>query len=95
MKNIIGKAWEWLVFSSQDPNKVALTVKGAILAAIPVSLWISGSLHFTEVSSNGVTTIAGDTGELVGNLLGIVGTAITAWGLIRKIKTTLQGQLRR
>lgn len=90
MKKLLVAFWNWLVISSKNPQKIAMTVKGGIVMAIPVILWATGALHFTTVDSNGLQSLATDIGDVTGNLAGMFGIGMATWGLIRKIWITLR-----
>lgn len=95
MKNLLKKFWEWILWSSKDPNKVALTVKGSVIAAIPVILWVTGAMHVGGASSDGLVDLGATAGEVAGNLVGVVGVLITTWGLIRKIILSIKAMFGR
>ncbi len=84
----IKKAWKWLVMSSADPSKVALTVKGFLTAAIPFIILSSGVFHF-NVDSDSLTALFEEVGNVVMMILTVVGTIQTIWGLARKIGLSL------
>lgn len=68
--------------SSQDPEQLALTVKGVLLTLIPVVVLIAAGLH--------VTLDPNDLASFVNTLLGVVTTCITLFGIGRKIVTAFK-----
>jgi len=63
--------------SSQNPEQLALTVKGVLLTIIPVAIMILGSLNITLNPEDAVS--------FVNTLFGIFTTCLTLYGLGRKI----------
>lgn len=64
--------------SSQDPSKLSLTVKGVLVAVIPVLLFV-GQLQ-------GWTITEGDLMEGIEAITALIASATVIWGLIRKFK---------
>ena len=83
VKDAIG----WVVNSSQDPAKISLTVKGALVAFVPQIVAVAGLLHLPIASDNLTETINQVTQGLQG-LLMLVGSLIFAWGIARKLKSS-------
>jgi len=77
------KFLQWLVQSSADPDKVALTVKGFLGVMISVILAISPLLHLRL--EQGQLEMAGNlVVEVLVISLGIVSSLATIWGIVRK-----------
>ena len=85
----IKKGWDWLVKSSVDPTKTALTVKGFLTATIPFLVLASGVFN-QPVDASNVATVVEEISKLVLNSLTVVGTIISLWGLFRKVVLTTQ-----
>lgn len=66
-----------IIGSSQDPEKIALTIRGAVLTLIPIIIMVAGGLN--------VTLNPEDLIAFVNTLFGIVTLGITLYGLGRKI----------
>lgn len=87
--DILKKAWNWLVISSEDPQKVALTAKGILTGVIPLILLISGNFGFSHALTQDTAGIAVNTiGDIITSGLGVVSLAMTIYGLFRKLKNT-------
>lgn len=85
----ITNAWNWLVKSSVDPTKTALTVKGFLTAVIPFFVLASGILnHPTDTGT--ATALVTSLSTLILNALTVIGTLVGLWGLLRKIILTTQ-----
>ena len=67
-----------LLSSSADSQKLALTVKGILLAVVPVVLLVA--------RSNGVDVTEGELVELVAQVVAVVSAVVTLLGLGRKLK---------
>jgi hypothetical protein len=85
MKQNLTIFWNWLVWSSKDPNKLALTVKGAVPYILIMLTWkgiyVEGdSLNqFVDMSINGIVA-----------LVQFVTAVMTVYGAGRKIHTTIK-----
>lgn len=76
MKNFL----KWLAYSSENPEKFSLTLKGTLLTAIPVIIMIADNLHFT--------LNAGKLEEMSITIVSICTGVITLYGLGRKLYNT-------
>ena len=74
----------WLVYSSENPENVSLTIKGAIATLLPVVFLLVSQLGFTLDTANLEAYIA--------SAITILTTAITLFGLIRKMFNTFNGK---
>lgn len=81
------KIWNWLVLSSVDPSKTALTVKGALTAVVPLLVLFSGAFNI-ETDSSTIKNVIDVVGTIVMQGLTLVGTGMSLYGLIRKIDLT-------
>ncbi len=70
----------FLVTSSADPEKTALSIKGILVLLVPI---LSAFLGIDSTLSD---TIVGSAVDLITNLLTLVGILMTLWGLIRKVR---------
>lgn len=75
------KFWNWLVVSSQDPTKVAATVKGIAGTAIAL---LAFTVHGPDFS-----TVPADVYTIVVDAFGVFSGALATVGLIRKVYNTL------
>ena len=73
MKNLIS----WIVYSSENPEKFSLTLKGALATVLPVALLLAQQLGFSLDSSNVEAFIL--------SVITILTTAVTLFGLVRKL----------
>jgi hypothetical protein len=76
------KFWNWLVVSSEDPTKVAATVKGAIGVLVTLLAFGAHGASFADVPDQ-VYTIVVDA-------FGVVSSAIALAGLGRKLINTVK-----
>lgn len=63
--------------SSADPTKVALTIKGMLVAVIPILIIIGQHYGFTVTETSLM--------ELIENFTGILSAIMIGYGLLRKI----------
>lgn len=79
----------WIVLSSQDPAEVSLTIKGALVGLLPVLMIVAGVAHI-NVGQDTLSTIFDSVAGLVQAGLTIVAAGMTAYGLLRKLWTTIK-----
>lgn len=79
------KIWNWIVMSSADPTKYALTVKGAIVFAIPFIVQFSGIASEAELNQ-----FADNVMVIVQSLLLAIGGVLSVIGFIRKVYLSLK-----
>ncbi len=80
MKNF----FHWLLTSSEDPTKLALTVKGALGVAVSVAIM----LHLS-VGADQLNAIVDGIVQAVTIFASLVSAVAFVVGLIRKLKATL------
>jgi hypothetical protein len=84
------KVVSWIVVSSENPSNVSLTLRGVLIASIPVVLNFAGifiqifGLHF-QITSPQLTDIFNNVTNLVNISLVLVGTGISGYGALRKV----------
>jgi len=76
------KFTKWLIYSSTNPNEFSLTLKGAVATLLPVVLLLIKQLGF---SLNGV-----DVEQFILSYVTVLTTAITLFGLMRKLYFTFK-----
>lgn len=81
MQTTESKLINWLVISSANPDKVALTVKGALIGAIPVLILVASAFHWNWTTDQITQIIEGITAFVSGFLVLV--------GLVRKIFLTI------
>ena len=89
MKNILDKFLNWLLLSSQDANQWSLTIKGATVA-IPTILVFANLAHL-QVTSDSLTAVIDAVSNVVLYIGGGISACVTAYGLIRKLASTILG----
>lgn len=89
MKYLIS-AWHWLVFSSADPQRISLTLKGFLMAFATYTTVLAGFANIELPSPLIEETINGVV-HLVQQLLMLVATTATVIGLVRKVAMTFAG----
>lgn len=73
------KSVQWLLYSSANPSKIALTVKSAVVGVIPIIML------FTGVSGDDASGLADTISNIVFLGLSLVSSVGVAYGLLRKI----------
>lgn len=87
---MLKKFWDWLVKSSQNPQKLSLTIKGVIAGSAVYIVAILGMFGANGVTAEGVQTVGQTFGSLVEAILMTVSALTTAYGLSRKIWNTIK-----
>ena len=72
----------WLVYSSENPENFSLTLKGAVATLLPVVILLASQLGFSLDGSN--------IEQYILSAVTILTTAITLFGLIRKMVNTFK-----
>lgn len=89
----IEKVWDWLVWSSADPEKLSLTVKG-VLAGIGTLITVVigvANVHLPEGAPALLTQIVDATVLAVQAIAGAVSALAAVYGLARKLLITFKG----
>lgn len=94
---MINSIFNWIVLSSKDPNKVSLTVRAALLAAIPGAIWALGTLCATAgvcipIEDAELRAVANAAADLAFLTLSAVSAIGIIWGFFRKIWLTVTGK---
>ncbi len=84
----MSKFWTWLVVSSENPNKIALTVKGGVSAIFGVLLIVSPVFGW-NLGSGDVEKITSDIVQIVILVFTALSALVSAFGFGRKILNTL------
>lgn len=79
--------FHWLLTSSEDPTKLALTVKGGLGVAVTVVVALSPLFHL-QIGSEQLNAIADALVQVVTILASLISAIAFVVGLIRKIKST-------
>lgn len=90
MTSKIKLAWNWLVVSSANPEKLALTVRGFLVGIIPLALYLA-PLAGIQLDAGNLSGIVELIKQLVEVGLGLIAGIITLYGLIRKIVLSVKG----
>jgi len=77
-----------ILASSVNPEKLSLTIKGVILAAVSVAITITGITHL-NLGQTDITALGDSLINLVNIALQLVSAAFVVWGLLRKIGVAL------
>ncbi len=86
---MLKKIWNWLVYSSEDANKISLFIKG-VIGFVPSIVVFLNMIHITVSADilvallQQIIVIITATGTLFGALVG-------GYGLVRKLINTLKG----
>ena len=80
---------QWILVSSEDPQRVALTVKGLLVAGIPTIMWAFGGFAFFQhLTPDVINLIINYIVIVVADSLTVVGYGMAIYGAIRKIINT-------
>lgn len=73
----------WVLYSSTNADKISLTVKGAMVAIVPILM------HFFPMAD--LSQLTEGIVMLVQQVLGLIATIMLVYGGIRKLVTTVRG----
>ncbi len=88
------KCWDWLVWSSANPNELSLTVKGALTGVITlttVGLGIA-NIHIPANVPVLLNQIVDGSIVVMQAIAGLVSALAIVGGLIRKVYLTIRGE---
>lgn len=78
----MSKFISWIVYSSENPENFSLTLKGALATLLPVVVLLASQLGFSLDGAN--------VEALVLSVITIATTAVTLFGLVRKLVNTFK-----
>lgn len=83
----------WLLVSSKDPSKLSLTVRAALLGAIPGIIWVMGTLCTAgqvclEVGPEELQSLAGALADLIFFIFSAIASLGVVYGFLRKVWLT-------
>lgn len=88
---MLKKIIHWFVVSSANPQDVALSVKGLLVAGTPFLVAVSGLIHL-PVDSSAFSVIINALVNVVADSLTLVGSAMVLVGIVRKVILTGTGR---
>lgn len=88
--NYISVALAWLLLSSKNPGGVSLSVKAALTAGVSWLTVLAGLGHI-QLPSADLTTLIDAVVQITQTGLILIGLVASAFGIVRKIALTLQG----
>lgn len=85
--NNIRALWNWLVKSSANPDKWALTVKGAVPTIVII-------LGYLGITGQGLDTsqLGTSAGEIAAQIATVITSVVTLVGLVRKLFLTFKSR---
>jgi len=87
--NLINTIVEWVVFSSKDPARISLTVRGILVGVVPFIIAGAG-LADINVGPDELNGIVDSIIFLIQAFLTFVAASMTVWGLVRKLLNTIK-----
>lgn len=78
----------WLLSSSSNPEAASLTVKGALLGAVPALMYVFGIAHI-GLGQDQLTSIFDGATATLQAVLTVIATSITLFGALRKAWNTV------
>ncbi len=87
----LGSIWDWLVYSSANPSKYSLFLKGTLVTIATYATVLAGFAHIS-VPSELITQIIDGIVAVVQNLLMLVAVISATVGAIRKVILTFSGK---
>jgi uncharacterized membrane protein (GlpM family) len=79
----------WIVVSSQSPSEISLTIKGVLVGVIPYLMILIGLTHL-NVGQDQLSALVDGACTLLQDALMLVSAVMTAYGLARKVWTTIK-----
>lgn len=93
MNKIVDKVWDWLVWSSADPNQLSLTVKGALTGVVTLITVGTGiaQIHLPDGVPMILSELVDGAVSVVQAVAGVVSALAVVAGLWRKLLITFRG----
>jgi hypothetical protein len=91
MNNFVQKVFDWLLLSSADPSKVAVTVKGFLTMVAAAFIPLLGLTHI-NLGNDTVNTVIDGVSLVIQDVMVAVGAAGTLFGVVRKAWLTVTGK---
>ena len=85
----MNKFIDWFIISSANPEKLAATVKGLILGALPIILIVSKMLGL-EIGESDVGLVVQAIENVIIYVFGTISAIIFIYGFFRKIVISLR-----
>lgn len=82
--------FEWLVKSSADSSRIALSVKGFLLLLLPFVISLSGLTSLNIPNQETLASIIDMIATAIQVVFTIIGSIAAFYGIVRKILTTWQ-----
>jgi hypothetical protein len=86
----LGSLWAWIVYSSADPTRYSLFLKGTLVTVATYATVIAGFAHIT-VPSDLISQIIDAVVAVVQDSLMLISVVVAAAGLVRKLYRTYTG----
>lgn len=91
------KILNFIVYSSENPDKVSLTVKGVLLGLVPYIMYANEIAcrvgdYCWNVEPNTLRLVAEDLATVIALGLTALASVMTAYGAGRKVMRTITGQ---
>lgn len=77
-----------ILSSSVDPQKLALTVRGIMIAVIPTGLLVS-RMFGVELGEGDLNSLVSGVETFIIAVGGVIAAALTLWGVVRKIMVAI------
>jgi hypothetical protein len=88
---MIQKIFHWFAVSSANPQDMALTVKGLLVAASPFMAAAFGLVHL-PIDQSALSVIVNAMVNVVADSLTLVGSAMVLVGAVRKVLLSATGR---
>jgi|GEM_PF-2883593 len=88
--NAVDLIARWIVLSSANPSEVSLTIKGALVGALPLIMAGIGLAHL-NIGQDAITPIFDTIASIVQGLLTLVSLGVMLYGMLRKVWLSIKG----
>lgn len=90
---MIAKFIEWFVYSSKNPQALALTVRGLLVGAIPTAVFLLQLSGITDIGTVELQQIIDVVEKAILYGFGFIASVMTIWGFARKVFITVRKAL--
>ena len=91
LKNMLKTIFQFVVYSSKDPSKISLTLKGFAGVVGTIVVTIAAVFGFEAIPATEISNFFKDTVDAVLTIIGSISALVTIYGGVRKLFRTATG----
>lgn len=89
---MIRNLFQWIVYSSKDPTKFSLTLKGIVTTVVSIIATLGFYFGLRVFPQGQIVDLLGELIDDIGTIIATIGSIISIFGALRKIWLTILGE---